>query len=174
MRPGVLHLARPGVYGGDALHRLPDVAGRALPYNLGDIFVDVVDMVADTLLICFIADEEIYAPNSAGVARLGLRKYHQLAPERRREPAHAIAMSSDQAWVSFSPRGTGAGILPTPGRGEARRCTRRGAGKLARRGFSPYHLPAPRRAQQVPLRAAAYLRTSLFVHVRPSGGNRPT
>ena len=47
-----------------------------LAYNLGDIFVDVVDMVADTLLICFIADEEIYGRGSPECyAPEGLKKY---------------------------------------------------------------------------------------------------
>merc|ERR1711977_650124 len=43
----------------------PTLLVGLLAYNLGDIFVDVVDMVADTLLICFIADEENYGKNSA-------------------------------------------------------------------------------------------------------------
>merc|ERR1712196_328518 len=38
----------------------PTLLVGLLAYTLGDIFVDVVDMVADTLLTCFIADEEIY------------------------------------------------------------------------------------------------------------------
>merc|ERR1712216_376812 len=66
-------------------------------YNLGDIFVDVVDMVADTLLICFIADEEIYGKNSAECfAPEGLRKYINSHQSDAANP-DMIATSSDQA-----------------------------------------------------------------------------
>jgi hypothetical protein len=68
-----------------------------LAYNLGDIFVDVVDMVADTLLICFIADEEIYGKNSAECfAPEGLRKYINSHQSDAANP-DMIATSSDQA-----------------------------------------------------------------------------
>jgi len=54
----------------------PTLLVGLLAYNLGDIFVDVVDMVADTLLICFIADEEIYGRGSGECfAPEGLKKY---------------------------------------------------------------------------------------------------
>ena len=43
----------------------PTLLVAAMAFHLGAIFVGVVDMVADTLLICFIADEEIYGAGSS-------------------------------------------------------------------------------------------------------------
>ena len=75
----------------------PTLLVGLLAYNLGDIFVDVVDMVADTLLICFIADEEIYGKNSAECfAPEGLRKYINSHQSDAANP-DMIATSSDQA-----------------------------------------------------------------------------
>ena len=57
----------------------------------------VVDMVADTLLICFIADEEIYGKNSAECfAPEGLRKYINSHQSDDANP-DMIATSADQA-----------------------------------------------------------------------------
>merc|ERR1712097_191636 len=61
----------------------PTLLVGLLAYNLGDIVVDVVDMVADTLLICFIAPE-------------GLRKYINSHQSDAANP-DMIATSSDQA-----------------------------------------------------------------------------
>ena len=43
----------------------PSLVVALVAYEVAAIFVGVVDMVADTLLVCFIADEEIYGAGSA-------------------------------------------------------------------------------------------------------------
>ena len=43
----------------------PTLLVAVLAWAIADVFVGVVDMVADTLLICFIADEEIYGAGSS-------------------------------------------------------------------------------------------------------------
>ena len=52
----------------------------------------VVDMVADTLLICFIADEEIYgAGNPDCFAPDSLRRYIEGHPKHKKSPDAVVA-----------------------------------------------------------------------------------
>lgn len=72
----------------------PTAFCACVAYNLGAIFVGVVDMVADTILICFIADEEIYGANSGDCfATPTLRKYIERHPEHKEQP---IGVGSDK------------------------------------------------------------------------------
>lgn len=43
----------------------PTVFALVLAYYVGSAFVNVIDTVADTILICFIADEELFRPDSS-------------------------------------------------------------------------------------------------------------
>jgi choline transporter-like protein 2/4/5 len=56
-----------GLYYREETHSIlyPSLVVALVAYEVAAIFVGVVDMVADTLLVCFIADEEIYGAGSA-------------------------------------------------------------------------------------------------------------
>eukprot|EP00629_Pelagomonadales_sp_RCC1024_P008319 CAMPEP_0119276868 /NCGR_PEP_ID=MMETSP1329-20130426/16119_1 /TAXON_ID=114041 /ORGANISM="Genus nov. species nov., Strain RCC1024" /LENGTH=689 /DNA_ID=CAMNT_0007277313 /DNA_START=153 /DNA_END=2219 /DNA_ORIENTATION=- len=70
----------------------PSILAAVMAYHLGAIFVGVVDMVADTLLICFIADEEIYgAGNPDCYAPDSLRAYVEGHPKHAKSPEAAVA-----------------------------------------------------------------------------------
>ena len=65
----------------------PTLLVAAMAFHLGAIFVGVVDMVADTLLICFIADEEIYGEGDDNCfATPGLRGYIEGHPNHVKTP----------------------------------------------------------------------------------------
>ena len=65
----------------------PTLLVAAMAFHLGAIFVGVVDMVADTLLICFIADEEIYGEGDDNCfATPGLRGYIEGHPNHVNTP----------------------------------------------------------------------------------------
>ena len=75
----------------------PTLLASVMAYQLGAIFVGVVDMVADTLLICFIADEEIYGEGSGDCfATAGLRDYIETHPKHVKTPKAGDAASDDK------------------------------------------------------------------------------